>query len=72
VGGVNVAGSLGFALRDGTPPIEGGIGCRRGNQAVDVAMVKRFETNVLACQQKIFSCHGSQDDGSQYAASQYE
>jgi hypothetical protein len=59
VSGVNVAGSLGFALRDGAPLIEGGIDCRRGYQAVDVAMVKRFETDVLACQQESFCSHGS-------------
>src|SRR5208283_2334176 len=55
--GVDVAGGLDLALRDGTPLVEEGVSCRGGYKAVDVAVVKRFETNVSAWQDKTFCSH---------------
>jgi len=57
-GGVDVAGGLDLALRDGTPLVEGGIRCRGGYQAVDMAVVERFEADVAAGEHWTFCCHG--------------
>ena len=56
-GGIDVAGGLDLVLRNRTPLVEGGFNCRGGYQAVDVAVVKRFETNVPAGQHKTFCSH---------------
>src|SRR3981081_1366002 len=58
-GGFNVLGGLDFALRDWTPLVERAINRRSGCQAVNVAVVKRFETNVRARQHRIFCSHVS-------------
>jgi hypothetical protein len=46
--GVDVTGGIGLVLRDGTPLIKRAINCCGSDQAVNMAVVKRFETNVLA------------------------
>ncbi|MGA2341044.1 MAG: hypothetical protein ABSF75_14200, partial [Terracidiphilus sp.] len=53
-----VAGCCCLTLRYGTPLVETWFSCRRGYQAVDMVVVKRFETNVSARQDKTFSSHG--------------
>ena len=58
-GGIDVARSLHFALRDGTPLVEREVSRRGGHQAIDVAVLKRFETNVPAWQHKTFCSHAS-------------
>lgn len=56
---IDVADDFGLALRHGTPLIERAINRRSGHQSVNVAVVKRFETNVLASQQNAFCFHVS-------------
>src|SRR3981081_3445195 len=46
--GFDVVANFDLALRDGTPPVQRGVSGCGGCQAVDVAAVKRFETNVRA------------------------
>ena len=59
-GSLDIAGSLNHAPRHRTPLVERGITCGSSHQAVDVAMIKRFETNVPARQHKTFCWHDSQ------------
>ena len=54
---VDVAGGLGLVLRDGAPLVKVAVPGGRGRKPVDMAVVKRFETNVLPGQHKIFGCH---------------
>ncbi len=65
-GGFNVAEGFGLALRNGTPLVERGIRCRGRYQAVNVAVVKRLETNAPATQDQTFRFHDCQ-----YAMSRY-
>jgi hypothetical protein len=58
--GVDVADGVGFILRNRTQLVEGSVNCRGSDQAVKVAMVKWFKTNVPARQQKVFRSHSSQ------------
>src|SRR5271167_3978525 len=48
-GGVNVAGGFGLALRNRTPPVKRRIDRRGGYQPIDMAVLKWFQTNVVAC-----------------------
>src|SRR5580658_3689175 len=66
--GLDVAGGVSLVLRNRTPPVEGSVNCRSSDEAVSVAVVKRFETNVLARQQKVFRSHSSQYAMSQASA----
>ena len=59
-GGVDVADGVGLILRNRTPLVEGGVNCRGSDQPVNMAVVKRFKTNVLARQQKVFRSHSFQ------------
>ncbi len=47
-GGVDVAGRFGLALWDGAPLVEGGVSRRGGYQTIDMTIVKRLETNMIA------------------------
>jgi hypothetical protein len=56
---IDIADDFGLALRNRAPLIKRTIDRRSGHQSVNVAVVKRFETNVLASQQNAFCFHVS-------------
>jgi hypothetical protein len=62
-GGVDVACGLNLPLRDWTPLIKRGLFRRGRYQAVDVAVVKGFETNVPSPQHRTVGSHGSSMQG---------
>jgi hypothetical protein len=66
--GVDVADGFGLVPRNGTPLIKRAIARRSSNQLVNMAVVKRFETNVPAREHKTFYSHGSQYAMSCHAA----
>jgi len=58
-GGIHIACGLDRALRDRTPLVKRGIRRRCDDKAVDVTVIKRFETNMPACQHKVLCSPGS-------------
>ena len=49
-GGVDISVGLGLRSRNGTPLVKRGIGSSSGDEAVDVAVLKRLQPNVAALQ----------------------
>ncbi len=54
----DVGGGLVSASRDGTPLVEFSVGTGGGNQAVDVAMLQRFQADVFAFEDRALDSHG--------------